>query len=338
MNNILLDNNIYRLALIKSLLIDGRSINSLAECLKIEKKIIYDDIITLNNYPDSRLTMKIKQNTDTYSEDDDELDRMDRLLHGKEFEENLRNGIYDGKDDKNNKDDNEYIFLIAGNTVEVVLTSDELDVLNSFINDESVISSFYVKNNNILRSEEKVDMVNYILATIKDGKSIEFSYKAKSGIQQKVILPIKIIHNTTEDTFYVFDHKGISYNLDNVLPDSIRESNYVQKKSKKIDDKRFEKMWGVNYSEKGTVVKLKIYNEGNVIERVRNDLGRKLTEDTFHYNEDDPYAIYEDEVIGTEVFLSWVYSYGSSMVILEPRELVDKVIDSIEKRKEMYDL
>ena len=45
------------------------------------------------------------------------------------------------------------------------------------------------------------------------------------------------------------------------------------------------------------------------------------------------YAIFEDEVIGTEVFLSWVYSYGASMVLLEPRELVDKVIDSIEQRK-----
>jgi len=329
MNNTLLENNIYRLALIKSLLVDGRSICSLAECLKLEKKIIYDDIITLKNYHNSHLIMKKSQKAQ--KEVDDELDTMD-LMFGSQFDKNLRKGEYDGKDD------NDYIFQIVGNTVEVILTSDELDVLNSFMNEKSDISSFYIKNNNVLRSEEKVDMVNYILVTIRDGKSIEFSYKAKSGIQTKIIHPIKIIHNTTEDTFYVFDHNGISYNLDNVLPDSIRESNCVQKISKKIDDNRFEKMWGVNYSEKATRVKLKIYKEGNVIERVMNDLGRKLTDDNFHYKEGDSYAIYEDEVIGTEVFLSWVYSYGSSMVILEPRELVDKVIDSIEKRKEMYDL
>ena len=126
--------------------------------------------------------------------------------------------------------------------------------------------------------------------------------------------------------------------MDNILPYSVKDSKVKQNIARNIDEKRFEKMWGVNYSEKGVKVKLKIFNEGKVIERVKNDLGSKLNDTNFKFFEENgtEYAIFEDEVIGTEVFLSWVYSYGASMVLLEPRELVDKIIDSIEQRKQQY--
>lgn len=358
--NKLISNNLLRLQHEMTFLHgEGITPNGMAEILGIKKSIIYDDLIAMNN--ESQFTLEISMPWDVYLENRKQIveeykkngidegdikigellnDCSETLLSDPKFASLLKSGAYDN-----------YTFRRGSiiDSVEVILSSDELDTLNSFLNKDEG-RSFMIKNSNRLRSEDLVDMVNYLLAVIKDGSSIEFSYKAKSQILKKTIRPIKIIHNTTEDTYYVFDHKGVSYNMDNILPLSIRDSNVKQNIARNIDEKRFEKMWGVNYSENGVRVKLKIYNEGKVIERVKNDLGSKLNDTNFtlfkqvgnadhiisESEEGADYAIFEDEVIGTEVFLSWVYSYGSSMILLEPRELVDKVLDSIKKRKEMY--
>ena len=341
--NKLISNNLLRLQHEMTFLKDeGITPEGLAAILGVSKSIIYDDIIALNNEPNFPLLINLtpdklkefkkQKNKDLEEKDlkikDSEYfdDSSEELLTDPKFAAALKSGAYD---------DCLFRYDTLSETVEVMLTSDEVDTLNSFLNKEDGARAFFVKNSNRLRAIDQVDMVNYLLEVIKDGSSIDFSYKAKSKIIKKTIRPIKIIHNTTEDTYYVFDHKGVSYNMDKIFTASVKDSNVKQNIARNIDEKRFEKMWGVNYSEKGVKVKLKIFNEGKVIERVKNDLGSKLNDNNFKFFEENgtEYAIFEDEVIGTEVFLSWVYSYGASMVLLEPRELVDKVIDSIEQRK-----
>ncbi|MCR5213369.1 MAG: WYL domain-containing protein [Eubacterium sp.] len=325
MNN-LVNNNMLRLQYEMVLLRgEGISINELESFLDINKSIIYDDIIAFNNENYFSLGMK---RPDASDEDDEKADIMANILDDKKtFKNDLNNGKYD-----------DYIFFSISDekTLELVLTAEEYDVLNDFMNNNSTSRAFQIKNSNMLRDYEIIDFVAYILDTIKEGGSISFIYHSKNTDQVKTIRPIKIIHNTTEDTYYIFDHKGKSYNIDRIQLDSIVESDAKQNIARNIDEKRFDKMWGVNYSEKGVKVKLKIFNEAKVIERVKCDLGKKLTDDNFTLYEDEGYAIFEDEVIGAETFLSWVYGYGSSMVLLEPKELVDKVIDSIKKRKEIY--
>ncbi len=346
--NKLISNNLLRLQHeITFLEGDGITPEGLAAILGIKKSIIYDDIIALNNESNFPLGMSLplpklkemkrlrKQNKT--SDDEVEMvkdseyfdDISEVLLTDPKFASTLKSGAYD---------DCRFFHDTLSETAVVMLTPDEADTLNSFLDKEEGAGALWVKNSNRLRFEDQVDLVNYLLEVIKDGGSVDFSYKAKTKILKKTIRPIKIIHNTTEDTYYVFDHKGTSYNMDNILPYSVKDSKVKQNIARNIDEKRFEKMWGVNYSEKGVKVKLKIFNEGKVIERVKNDLGSKLNDTNFKFFEENgtEYAIFKDEVIGTEVFLSWVYSYGASMVLLEPRELVDKIIDSIEQRKQQY--
>ena len=255
---------------------------------------------------------------------DYETDYIDRMRDEDGFISRLRAGGFD-----------EYRFSISdyGPNVEVIMTSAEYDILNDFLNVHNLEKALYIKNSNITDLDEnKVDDIIFLLEVIENGDSIDFIYEGATYKRKRTIRPIKILHNTNDDIYYLFDHHGNSY-----LVDKLSEMHISDKKqniSSKINLDRFNKMWGVNYSERGTRIKLKIYDEGNVIDRVKNDLGSKVSDKTFSYFEDKGYAIYEDEVIGVDNFLSWVYSYGSSMVVLEPRELVDRVINSIKERKE----
>ena len=323
-------NNQYRLLCELSLInSDGITLKKLASLLGVDIRIIYDDMaVILRRYGFSIIMQKPEFASLTEEEKIIEEDSIDMLLSSDTFGSELRSGKYD---------DYQFLRVVEGDSIEICLDSDEMDTLMNFMNEEGAARAFFIKNNNTLRSFDQIDMVIYLLSVIEDGDSIQFDYKGKNRRVKKTIRPVKIIHNTTEDTFYVLDHKGKSYNLDRMMTDSIRQSDIAQSISSAIDEARFEKMWGVNYSEKCTHVRLKIYDEANVIERVRNDLGSKLNELTFTYYEDEGYAIYEDDVIGEETFLSWVYGYGSSMVLLEPRKLVDKIINSIDERKNMYE-
>ena len=54
-------------------------------------------------------------------------------------------------------------------------------------------------------------------------------------------------------------------------------------------------------------------------------------------NADGYYYLYEDDVLHISKLKSWVYSYGSSMVVIEPESLREEVIESYKKRKQYYE-
>ncbi len=323
--NRIINNNIYRIQ--NELLVlngEGFSIKRLAKLIGISESIIRDDISYIKKTPQILLDMRLPNNYPNEEADYTCEKQIDSILNDDSFDTKLKNGDYD-----------DYIFFISSDDdmKEIMIESDELDILNDFMNEGEKGQKFFIKNSNVLRDDDQIYNVNYLLETIKAGDSIDLVYKGR----KKTIRPIKIIHNINDDLLYVFDHKGKSYNIEGIDFSKIRESGTHQMIGKNIDKTLFDKMWGVNYSTKYINVKVKIFNEGNVIERVKNDLGRKLETCKFLFEDGDEFAIYEDKVIGLECFLTWVYSYGSSMIILEPKELVDKVVKSLKDRKLMYE-
>ena len=67
----------------------------------------------------------------------------------------------------------------------------------------------------------------------------------------------------------------------------------------------------------GTVVKVRFYDEANVINKATRELTHRNPIELF--KDDSGSLIFSDEVYGIDSFLNWIYSFGSSAQILEPQ-------------------
>ena len=79
--------------------------------------------------------------------------------------------------------------------------------------------------------------------------------------------------------------------------------------------------------EEATHLKLMIFDEDDMIERIRTDtFGRKRGSLTgpCSYGEDTVYY-YEDDVLGLKPFKEWVKEFGESVIVLEPKELAYEI-------------
>ena len=103
------------------------------------------------------------------------------------------------------------------------------------------------------------------------------------------------------------------------LPDEARQK--IEEVYQKLDY-----MWGLCNLDEPVSVKVRIIdNTGNILSKIKAETSLrkygKLTKDEHGY-------LYTDTVIGTDNFRSWLRGYGSSVVILEPQELADKMKES----------
>ena len=325
-------NSIYRLETLITLLSgEGTTISRLAQFMDVSKGVIYDDLLSIMKDKNSRLMIL------TYDEDFEEDFLSEDSGDGQSesiFARDIKTGKYD--------DVEIFVSTPYSNKIEVVLSAEEMDALQDFSDQKlgSTISSglsYLVKNSNSGFTERDIELSNYLIETMEDGDSLTITYlshKKDATPFTKTIRPIRIVHNINDNLVYVCDHEGNFYRFDCIK--NYRPSDEKLEISPDIDMKKFDKMWGVILSEDYTHVKLKIYDEVGVIDRVKKDLGDKVSDETFHYFEDEGYAIYEDDVVGIGSFMSWVYSYGSSVVLLSPDELVKRVVDSIKIRKKYY--
>ena len=89
---------------------------------------------------------------------------------------------------------------------------------------------------------------------------------------------------------------------------------------------KLDYMWGMYLPDEPVSVKVRIFdNTPNIIPKIKAETSLrkygKLTKDDIGY-------IYTDTIIGLDNFRSWLRGYGSSVVVLEPQELADKMKES----------
>lgn len=91
--------------------------------------------------------------------------------------------------------------------------------------------------------------------------------------------------------------------------------------------------WGRCFSDQPQSVKIRFYKEGNVWEKIRKNPAYRSYGKLY---EKDGYFYYEDVVYGNSAFRTWLYGYGSSVIVLEPESLRQHSIDSLRERKESF--
>ncbi|MFV0362842.1 MAG: WYL domain-containing protein, partial [Suipraeoptans sp.] len=87
--------------------------------------------------------------------------------------------------------------------------------------------------------------------------------------------------------------------------------------------------WGTEYKDHGNPihVKLRIANEtSNILEKIKQDTALRFQTSSLY--QDGEFYYYEDDILGMQDFRRWLRSYGASIAVLEPNELIEEIVSS----------
>ena len=189
------------------------------------------------------------------------------------------------------------------------------------------------------------ERVSEIQAAILNKYEIEFSY---NGTLQTGIFPQFLYHDTDRNIIYCVDSERNCYRLDRIDSASRKwASNKNKMHDIKItktstkpplseeDRKKCDYMWGMaDFKEAPIQVCVKIYHDTrNLLNKVKDETRlRKYA----RIEEHDGFSYYYDTIIGVDNFRSWLRSYGSSLIVLEPESLAKKMKESAKKIINLY--
>lgn len=241
------------------------------------------------------------------------------------------------------------------NHIFLSLTQDEYRAWQSLTDVKNEGKTKRLQTFDVLANEQIFPENNHeILYNLKDcmftspGEAITISeYNGKKV--NITMIPQKLAYDSIDNTYYLLTvekNHVYQYRLDrigNIRPANKkeRETVYVPTNKELSLLKRAPQVWGMAFNDKKYHVKVRFYNEANVFAKVGRDLSyrtkKKLTQDTVTENgKDIDVLIYEDDVYGIDKFCNWIYSYGSSAIVLEPTEIRERIIRSYKIRKEEY--
>jgi len=170
-------------------------------------------------------------------------------------------------------------------------------------------------------------------------KQIEFMYKSlRDGTFRVSCSPVEIIQNITSRILYLKDTQNNYYRLDRIK-DSIKILKAPSDIDTYVTDKYQKYFWGTEYKDHGEPVhiKIKIANEtSNILEKIKRDTALR-TRTCSLYQEGD-YYFYEDDILGIQDFRKWLRSYGASITVIEPPELIQDIVDSAQKTLSYYEI
>lgn len=180
---------------------------------------------------------------------------------------------------------------------------------------------------------ELTSRLQIIDEAIKKKKSLSMNYKNSIGEILKITFqPLKISYDESENLYCVLsvsENKIQVHRLDRIL-DLWPGTEKVDAGDSSIIDSIAPQVWGNCFSEQPEHVKVKFYNEANVWEKVKRDLACRTKG---HLYEKDGYLYYEDTVYGISKFRPWIYGFGSSAIVQEPKSLREHIIKSLKERK-----
>lgn len=197
---------------------------------------------------------------------------------------------------------------------------------------------FIVQDSLKMIDDYKQNIITAIYDFLCDELTISFTYETeKDKFETRTIKPLTVLvdkFNSKYNLITIENGELSFYDVDKIksIP---RVSAPIE-----IDDLSpldvIPYLWGTDPHEKKVHVKILINdptNAKNLMRKVLSEL-EVHSEGTITYDEKNTY--YEDDVIGINEFKSWVASYGANILVLEPTDLADEIIDSAKKTLRQY--
>lgn len=287
------------------------------EILKRNLQMMYDNVDMFKPYEELQM--------DIVNKDDDVInDGIDDGINNINIEDNVY--ISSGIDEEN---------------ISVTLSGSEKNLFMTIMaqNQKGRLKDIEYKNiNGIGMDDSLIRKLICIDCAIRDSHVLYVAYKGRNGNSLEMFIePLGIVFYEFENLFYVigqYEDKICFYKLDRM--ESVTENRrgkktFVRNKDFSME-KYLENVWGMEFGSE-VKVKVKFLKEANVEYKVKRDIEYRKNK-IIHEFED--YFIYEDTIVGIHSFKSWLRSYGSSAIVLEPQNLRDEMIESARKMYEYY--
>lgn len=94
----------------------------------------------------------------------------------------------------------------------------------------------------------------------------------------------------------------------------------------------FGPRWGMEYGEL-IRVKVRFLNRAQTLAKVRKDVAHRASELT---TLEDGAILFQDSIIGSNEFITWVLGFGSAAEILEPVELRELILNRVRETLQNY--
>lgn len=226
-------------------------------------------------------------------------------------------------------------------TFRLSLSTEEWIALNAYkqenFNFYNTLSdiSFSIKDSyRFIKCNHLEQKLETITQSINMGYCLSIKYRtAKNRLYHFVFQPLKLVYDSSENSYAViafFDEIFQVYRLERIEKlEMIKETIQTKKEILQKLEILLPNVWGLTFNEKPQQVKIKFYNEANVWNKVRSDLFYRTNGSLY---EKDGFLYYEDSVYGIYAFRSWIYSFGSSAIVIEPSSLRKMIIESFQAR------
>ena len=347
------------------------SIEGISKALNIPTTVIREDIKSILEFE----TFSYLFNLDEVDDDDDdfyddlELDYYDEI----DYAEDANNTTSNEKSTRTSKRiiynqkllsklTNDLVlymdnarFELGNDCYPLYITHREKQLLSQYfpILLENTKNNLYMIKNSPAALEFNVDNKNDCLKyennpidVIQDAifyeKYVKFRYKGSKDTthQDYELAPKLLYHDINKGRMYMItlneNEELRAYRLDRMSSVSIINNRVDTTPLPEKILSRIDYLWSMDNDNGHDPVHVKIRIDGysrNIIEKIQNDISRRKYAKLY---QDGKYWYYEDDIIGLSSFRSWIYQYGSSMVVMEPVDLAQTVYNSALQRLKRY--
>ncbi len=323
----------YMLSLIHSPLFDA-SVNTLSEACALPVEKTRKTIERL--YDNRILKQLILPENDEENQPDDDLyadtdNALYDILNGEANDklinmENFDAGAYTA-------DNSQDYFFLPLNAMELGYLKNEYpDIV--YKNSQSV---FEIKDSLQSLPKEILEKEKTIAEAIEDNHKIQFHYR-KAGKENSIICsPAAVQLNRSSEYLYLKDSNNEFYRLDRIMGNitTLKEESDIKNTASHPMRKYY---WGTEFKDPGSPqhVKLKIFPDtGNIISKISFDTSHRR--ETRKLYEHDGVYYYEDDILGIAEFRRWLRGYGSSVIVLEPAWLAEKIAERAKLHLSFYE-
>lgn len=189
---------------------------------------------------------------------------------------------------------------------------------------------------------DTIEKLEITEGAISDHYSIRITYaEPLSKSDTLTVIPLKIGFDATDNKYalislynnqirvFDFDYIGTDIRYDTKVA-SPRISNDIEKVAANVWGVEFDKCFDDNFNLVNPVqVTVRFFDEANVINKLKRDLtfrnSKPIKEESGSY-------LYTDYVYGTDSFIKWLCSYGSSAMLISPQNLVTDFVALLKER------
>ena len=198
--------------------------------------------------------------------------------------------------------------------------------------------------------------LDQITIAIHQHGSINFIYRDKlNSIQEMTIRPLRLLESLDKGLHYIVsspDDKTITFHRLDRIRGSVKSIKKVKKDTPadaqpEPDDvsletllQRFDYIWDTDttYDQEPFDVRIRIdVNTRNILQKIKNETSRRKYAQLTQSETESGVWYYTDRVIGFHSFRRWVFQYGASMTVLEPKELADSICQSALFKLKFYE-